>query len=99
MANRIGARTGQMLVEELGGQIVGCALVFMTADGVGHVDACWVHPALRSGRVALRLWRRILSAVRALRPAVVRVYPSTARLATWLRQRRGGPVLEMVYAD
>lgn len=97
MANRIGARTGQMLVEEIGGQIVGCALVFTTADGRGHVDACWVHPALRTGRVALRLWRRIVRAVRDLRPATVCVYPSTVRLANWLLTRRGGPVMEIVY--
>jgi N-acetylglutamate synthase-like GNAT family acetyltransferase len=98
MANQIAARTGTVLVEELAGQIVGCALVFTTADGVGHVDACWVHPALRTGRVALRLWRRILRAVRALRPAPVHVYPSTARLAAWLLARRGEPALQVTYA-
>lgn len=97
MANQTAARTGAVLVEERGGQIVGCAFVFTTADGTVHIDACWVHPALRTGRVALRLWRRIVDAVRALRPAAARVYPSTARLAAWLLARRGGPPMEIVY--
>jgi hypothetical protein len=77
------AERGSVLVEELGSQIVGVAVVFQTPDRHAHIDGVWVHPAFRTGRVALRLWRRIRRVLGTLGARRASVYPTTPRLHAW----------------
>lgn len=80
---------GAVLVEECGDQIVGCAIVFQTPNKEAHLDGVWIHPAFRTGRVALRLWRSILKALEPFRVLRVSVYPTSPRLHAWA-SRMGG---------
>ena len=82
------AMRGAVLVEELGPHIVGCAVVFQTPDRDGHLDGVWVHPAFRTGRVALRLWRRVRRLLAHYGVDRACVYPTSTRLHQWTRQTR-----------
>lgn len=92
------AKDGAVLVEECGDQIVGCAVVFTAV----HIDAVWVHPAFRTGRVALRLWRGIRQAVAACGVTAAWVHPSTTRMqmfcAAAVHQPNDHYVMEMPHA-
>lgn len=91
-ANAVRSETpakGVVLVEEVGEQIVGCAVVFQTEDLEAHIDGVWVHPAFRTGRVALRLWRAITRALAWFGVSRASVYPTTPRMHGWVTRARG----------
>lgn len=81
------ATRGAVLVEEIHGQIVGCAVVFKTLDDRAHIDAVWIHHAFRTGRIALRLWRRIQTYLLTLGASRVYVYPASKAMTRFVQRQ------------